>query len=73
MFRNKQDKHGLSPRQEDLAQRIAGGIINVQRRIATYLNCKTAHYSKAQKEILLLAISVIFSGISLYLIFTAIT
>ena len=67
---NPKQKSGLP--QDALAKKIAGGILKSQLRIANYLNRKTAHFSKVQKEILLLCISLIFGMISLYLIFKAI-
>lgn len=58
--------------QEELAQRIANWIIKSQLQLATFLNARTAHFSRTQKEALLVAISIAFGVASLYLIFNAI-
>lgn len=70
-MKNLNDKK-LSGKQEDLAQRMAAKIIKLQLSIARWLNVKTAHFSKVQKEIFLLVISAVFGAISLYLIFHSI-
>lgn len=69
---NQKSKGKSKLGQDVLAQKVADGILKSQLRIANYLNRKTAHFSKIQKEILLLSFSLIFSLISLYLIFEAI-
>ncbi|MBC8053813.1 MAG: hypothetical protein H7Y13_12180 [Sphingobacteriaceae bacterium] len=69
---NQEPKQKLKLGQDALAQKVAGGILRIQLRIANYLNRKTAHFSKIQKEILLLCFSLVFSLISLYLIFKVI-
>lgn len=69
MFFNKKKKPLESVDQDVAAQNIADWIINIQVRIATVLNAKTAHYTKSQKQVLLLVISILFSALSLYLIF----
>lgn len=66
------DKNGQNINQDHLARKIADCIIRTQFKVANYLNLKTGHFSKVQKEILLLAISALFTGVSLYLIFQAI-
>lgn len=72
MFQRKDSNRKLSARQDALAQKIANGIVSCQRDLATFLNRRTAHFSRAQKQALLVAISIFFSGICLFLIFTAI-
>lgn len=72
MFQRKDSNRKLSVRQDALAQKIANGIVSRQRDLATFLNRRTAHFSRAQKQALLVAIIVFFSGICLFLIFTAI-
>ena len=57
--------------QELIAKKIANKIIQSQLNVATYLNKKTAHFSKRQKQILLIGISIFFSAISLYLLFSS--
>ncbi|MDB5119751.1 MAG: hypothetical protein JWN56_969 [Sphingobacteriales bacterium] len=69
---NENEKGDSMPGREAAANRIAGKILRVQNRTATFLNAKTAHYSKCQKQILLLIISTVFGGVSVYLIFQAI-
>lgn len=71
MFQRKDSNRKLSVRQDALAQKIANGIVSRQRDLATFLNRRTAHFSMAQKQALLVAISVFFGGICLFLIFTA--
>jgi hypothetical protein len=73
LFRKKSLKiQDQSANQEMIAKRIAGKIINSQMKIASYLNSRTAHFSKVHKQCLLIGISVFFSAISLYLIFSSI-
>ncbi|TCK80895.1 hypothetical protein C8N28_2650 [Albibacterium bauzanense] len=73
MFYKKKNSHRKSeyPNQEITARKIANKIIGRQVRLASFLNQRTAHFTKSQKQILLLIISVIFSALSLYLIFTS--
>ncbi|HXH99298.1 MAG TPA: hypothetical protein VNI52_03450 [Sphingobacteriaceae bacterium] len=71
IFKNAKEK-GQTSTQDAVAQKIAGRIVKFQFKIADYLNEKTAHYSKVQKEILLIVISALFSAASLYLIFNSI-
>lgn len=61
-----------NPEQELRAKRIASDLIKYQTRISNYLNKTTAHFSRTQKQILLIGISLFFSACSLYLIFKSI-
>jgi len=73
LFKKKSLKiQDQSANQEMIAKRIADKIINSQMKIATYLNSRTAHFSKVHKQWLLIGISIFFSVISLYLIFSSI-
>ncbi|MDB5013254.1 MAG: hypothetical protein JWQ25_1456 [Daejeonella sp.] len=65
-------KRKMSESQLEVAQKIAGYILTIQGRIALYLNQRTAHYTTRQKYLLLMFISFLFSGISLYLIIKSI-
>jgi len=55
-----------------IAKVAAERIISLQRRTADCLNKRTAGFTKIQKQILLLIISIVFSSISLYLILKSI-
>lgn len=69
----KRNSKGMPGRTQDaLAQKIASQIVSSQRQLASFLNRRTAHFSRTQKRVLLLAISVFFTGVSLFLIFTGI-
>src|SRR5690606_37336551 len=73
MLNKKTNSHRKSedPNQEITARKIANKIIGRQVRLANFLNQRTAHFTKGQKQILLVIISVFFSALSLYLIFTS--
>ena len=60
------------PQQDKLAEKLAGKIISVQLKVANFLNKRTQHYSRTQKEVLLIGLSAFFSAICLYLIFNSI-
>ena len=62
----------LTARQEALAEKIATAIVRRQTRIASYLNRKTAYWDKSSKIIALALFSLVFGGISLYLLVKAI-
>jgi len=71
LFLKEPKERKLNCHQEEVAQKAARKIIRVQTRLAGWLNKRTEHFTTAQKHLLLLAISAIFSGISLYLIFNS--
>lgn len=73
LFLKDPNQRELNPHQEAIAQKVARKIIKVQAQVAMWLNKKTAKFSRVQKQIMLLIISTIFSGISLYLIFNSIS
>jgi len=72
MFRQNSHSTDLNFKQQVLAKSIAKKILKWQLRIAKSLNNKTKHFSKTKKELLLIALSIFFGGLSLYLIFSAI-
>jgi hypothetical protein len=73
MFFNRKETQKRSfPEHDKLAGKLAGKIISVQLKIAWFLNKKTQHYSRIQKEVLLVSISAFFSAVCLYLIFNSI-
>ena len=55
-----------------IGKKIADQIIQSQMKVAGYLNKKTAHFSKMQKQLLLLGICLFFTAISIYLIISSI-
>lgn len=55
-----------------LAERIAGRIIQLQRKVADYLNIRTADISAGRWRIMLVAFCLLFGGYSLYLLLAAI-
>ena len=67
IFEPKNNKQ-LTAKQADVANKIAERILLTQIRIAGFLNKRTAHFSKFQKEVLLIIISLLFSGVSIYLL-----
>lgn len=71
MFFNKKKAPLKKVDQDVAARKIADQIIKFQISIADFLNVKTAHYTKSQKQILLFIVSVFFSALSLYLIFNS--
>ena len=50
------------------AAKVSGGIEQVQLRTAVYLNGKTANLSARGKWIFLVAVCLLFGGVSLYLL-----
>jgi hypothetical protein len=62
----------LTARQEALANKVASAIVRRQTQIASYLNRKTAYWDKSSKIIALALFSLMFGGISLYLLLKAI-
>lgn len=72
LFKKKLNNDKVDSRHEQTAKRIATRILSVQVQVASYLNKKTAHYTKFQKQLLLLLVSLFFSGVSLILIFKSI-
>lgn len=65
LFRQK--VRPLSARQEVIAGRIANGLLSGQRRLADYLNAKTAHLSGKVRLWLLLLFGIAFGCYCLYL------
>jgi hypothetical protein len=66
IFRRKE--RSLSPRAAEVAERWAGAILSRQRRIADWLDRKTAYWDKRSKLIALLLFCLVFGGMSLWLI-----
>jgi len=66
------DRKTLTVNQADLANKIAKRILLAQIKIADFLNKRTAHFTKFQKEVLLIIISLLFSGASIYLLIKSI-
>ena len=66
------DRKTLTANQADLANKIAKRILLAQIKIASFLNKRTEHYTKFQKEVLLIIISLLFSGVSVYLLIKSI-
>jgi hypothetical protein len=62
-----------SPKQEELAGRIAGSIIRRQIQIAGYLNGKTKHLSGQRKLLWLILFCVVFAAINIYLLINSLT
>lgn len=62
----------LNPKAAALAERIAGGIIRRQTRLAGYLNRKTQHWNNASKLIALALFVLLFGGVCLYFIIKSI-
>ena len=67
----ERNKAGVN--QDELAERIAAGIIRRQQKIAAYLNEKCSRLSATGLKILLISIGCIFGSYCLYLVLTAIT
>lgn len=68
----KKHKHRrLSDRQEKLAGRLASAIVRRQTQVAGYLNRKTQYWNKNSKIIALVIFSLVFGGLSLYLLIKA--
>ena len=57
-----------SSRKEELASKIATGIIKTQTRIADYLNGKTKNLSGKAKLTLLILFCILFAATNIYLI-----
>lgn len=70
LFRKRSKSRALTARQEVLAGKVAAAIVNRQTRVANYLNRKTQYWNKSSKIIALALFSLVFGGISLYLLFT---
>lgn len=64
----RKNRKAGNPRQEELAGRIAGSIIERQTRIAAYLNGKTRHFSRRQMLLLLIVFCLLFAAVNLYLL-----
>ena len=62
-----------SGKDEQAANRISGLLQRLQRKAADYLNRKTAYWNRASKIIALVLFSLVFGGISLYLLIKACT
>ncbi len=67
----KRKRRPLTGRQERLAARVALAIVRRQTRVAGYLNRKTAYWNKSSKIIALVLFSLVFGGLSLYLLIKA--
>lgn len=66
LFRKKQPLY--NPRQEELADSIAGCIIRWQTRIAGYLNNSTKDLSDKTRLMLFILFCVLLAAINLYLL-----
>jgi hypothetical protein len=71
LFRKRNKRRALTDRQERLAGRVALAIVRRQTQVANYLNRKTAYWNRASKIIALLLFSLVFGGLSLYLLIKA--
>lgn len=71
LFWKRNRNKALTVRQEKLAERVALGIVRKQTRIANYLNRKTQHWNRASKIIALILFSLVFGGVSVYLLIKA--
>lgn len=72
LFKKKSKTVQESRSQEIMANKIADGLIKFQIKVSNQMNQKTAHFSRTQKQMLLIGISLFFSACSLYLIFQSI-
>jgi hypothetical protein len=72
IFSKKAKNKALSDRQEAFAGKVAAAIVHRQTRIADFLNRKTAYWDRASKIIALLVFSLVFGGISCWLLIKAI-
>jgi hypothetical protein len=71
LFRKHRHKP-LTDRQEKLAGKVASAILRQQMQVAGYLNRKTQYWNKISKITALVLFSLVFGGISLYLLIKAI-
>ncbi|WP_113638517.1 hypothetical protein [Nubsella zeaxanthinifaciens] len=67
----KKKREALSS--DELAGKIAGKIISVQQRVASYLNSKAGRLSGRKLLYGLMAFCLIFGGYLLYLLYSAIS
>lgn len=58
-------------RTDALAERVAGRIVRVQRRVAGWLDRKTQHWNKTSRLIALFLFCLLFGGFSLWLLISA--
>jgi len=73
IFWKQRKSRPLTLRQERFADRIGLAIVRRQTQVANYLNRKTAYWNRASKIIALVLFSLVFGGISLYLLIKACT
>ncbi|KIA92248.1 hypothetical protein OC25_17580 [Pedobacter kyungheensis] len=70
-FSGKREKE-LENGQVRFAEKVAAGILGAQRRLADYLNRRTAGFSARRWRTLLLGFCLLFGSYTLYLLIAAI-
>jgi hypothetical protein len=71
LFRTKKAAGEPAMQHEELAVRIATTIIRAQKSIANYLNGKTNKLSKKARILFIVAFSIAFAAINIYILISS--